>query len=192
MEFLDSLLSDRARATTHAARRARTVIGGRPTGPGWRTASLMVAGGVAGGALAAALLDPARGRSRRARLADQAAAAVRRGIRGAGRMTRRLRSDVDGRMSAMRHAGDGGDPFPDDATLTAKVQSELFRDQHVPKGSINVNVERGIVVMRGEVPDDAMRGELVSRVERMTGVWAVRNLLHLPGEAAPRESVATS
>jgi osmotically-inducible protein OsmY len=62
----------------------------------------------------------------------------------------------------------------------------------VPKGSINVNVERGIVVLRGEVPDDTMRGELISRVETMAGVWAVRNLLHLPGETAPQEAIATS
>ncbi len=190
--MIERLLADGEQVSQEATRRARIAVTGQDRGLGWIGGALLAIGGAIAGAATALLLDPERGRARRTRLSDQAAATVRRGLREAGRVSRRLQSDVGGRMTAMRHAGDEGDPFPDDVTLAAKVQTELFRDPSVPKGSINVNVERGIVVLRGEVPDDAMRGELVGRVETMTGVWAVRNLLHLPGETAPRETVATS
>jgi osmotically-inducible protein OsmY len=45
-------------------------------------------------------------------------------------------------------------------------------------------VERGVVVLRGEVPDQATRERLVAEVEAVDGVWTVRDLLHLPGEEA--------
>lgn len=191
-DMIERLLADGEQVTQEAARRARIAARGEKRGPGWIGRALIAIGGAAVGAALAMLLDPDRGRSRRARLADQAAATARRGVRGAERATRKVQSDLSGRLTAMQHANDEGDPFPDDVTLASKVQTELFRDPSVPKGSINVNVERGIVVLRGEVPDDAMRGELIGRVETMPGVWAVRNLLHLPGEPAPQETVATS
>ncbi len=190
--MIERLLADGEQVGQEATRRARYAVTGQDRGLGWLGGAVLAVGGAIAGAAAALLLDPDRGRSRRARLTDQAAATVRRGVREAERLSRRLQSNVGGRVTAMRHAGDEGDPFPDDVTLASKVQTELFRDPSIPKGTINVNVERGIVVLRGEVPDDAMRAELVGRVETMTGVGAVRNLLHLPGEAAPRETVATS
>lgn len=192
MNMLERLLAGGEQASTETARRARIAIRGEDTGNGWGSRLLIAAGAVMAGAGLAYLLDPVRGRSRRARLADQAAATVRRGVRSTERVARRVQSDVNGRVTAMRHGRDGGDPFPDDVTLADRVQSELFRDPSVPKGSLNVNVERGIVVLRGEVPDDDMRADLAARVEGMTGVWAVRNLLHLPGEAAPQDTVATA
>ena len=72
----------------------------------------------------------------------------------------------------------------DDATLTDRVRSIVFRDDAVPKGDLNINVERGIVVLRGEVPDEALKARIVSEVEGIDGVWSVRDLLHLPGEPA--------
>jgi osmotically-inducible protein OsmY len=41
------------------------------------------------------------------------------------------------------------------------------------------------VVLRGEVPTDAMREKLEKRASAIAGVWSVENLLHLPGEPAP-------
>ena len=80
----------------------------------------------------------------------------------------------------------------DDATVTDRVMSEVFRDPAIPKDTLNVNVERGVVVLRGEIVDDALRHQLVDRVERVEGVWSVRDLLHLPGEAAPTREAASS
>jgi osmotically-inducible protein OsmY len=74
---------------------------------------------------------------------------------------------------------------PDDARLTAKVESELYRDDDVPKGAININVEFGKVVLRGEVESPELIEELVVRTRAIEGVSDVESLLHVPGEPAP-------
>lgn len=78
-----------------------------------------------------------------------------------------------------------------DPALAAKVESEVFRDKDVPKGNINVNVENGVVYLRGEVPDQAMMDDLVARARQVDGVKGVENLLHLPSEAAPTKDEAS-
>ena len=67
-------------------------------------------------------------------------------------------------------------------TLVDRAQTELFRDPSIPKGSININAERGVLVLRGEVPTAAMRDRLGRDAERIDGAWSVRNLLTVPGE----------
>jgi hypothetical protein len=190
MNILQRLLSDGEQATQKTARRTRLALHGEDHGATWRQRILVATGAGLAGAGLAWLFDPARGRGRRARLADQAAATVRRGARTTERLAHRVRSDVGGRVAAIRSARREGDPFPDDVTLASRVHTELFRDPAVPKGSLNVNVERGIVVLRGEVPDEAMRTALAEKVEGMTGVWSVHNLLRLPGEETPKETTA--
>jgi gas vesicle protein len=149
-----------------------------------RSSALWAAlGGVIAGVLGALLLDPQRGRARRARIVDQGAATVRRALRGMQRQARHIGSDIDGAAQALQ-ARDRGAPDLDDAALAAKVQSELFADRDIPKGDINVNVERGVVVLRGEVSDAKLRGDLERAAGRIPGVGGVRNLLHLPGEPA--------
>lgn len=187
MDLLTRLLHRGEAVADEARRRARLAATGH-AGLGWMGALGLAALGTAAGAVAAMLLDPARGRSRRARLVDQSAAAVRRAGRQLERETRRVGAAVEGRMAAMRAGGehDGEDPG-NDATISDRVQSELFADPAVPKGSLNVNVEHGIVVLRGEVADDAMRRQIVERTERIEGVWSVRDLMHLPGETAPTD-----
>ena len=73
----------------------------------------------------------------------------------------------------------------EDATLAHRVETELFRSDDVPKGQINVNVEYGKVVLRGEVGSREMIDDLVRRTSEIEGVKGVENLLHTPGEAAP-------
>ncbi len=187
MDLLTRLLHRGDDVANETRRRARLAASGN-SGPGWMGALGLSALGAAAGAAAAMLLDPARGRARRARLADQSAAAVRRAGRQLERETRRVGAAVEGRVAAIRAAGDhdGEDPG-NDATIADRVQSELFADPSVPKGDLNINVEHGIVVLRGEIPDDAMRRELVQRAERIEGVWSVHDLMHLPGETAPTD-----
>lgn len=163
-------------------RRARRALSGEPRGPGWVGATLMAAITAGAGALAAFLLDPARGRTRRARLIDQGAAMIRRTGRQSARVMRSARATASGGLAAAKHSGARGEEFPDDITLASKVETTLFRDPSVPKGSINVNVERGVVVLRGEVPDTAMRDRLATEAGQINGVWSVHNLLHLEGE----------
>jgi osmotically-inducible protein OsmY len=171
-----------------AARDARRMIAGEPRGPGWGGGLLMALASAAAGALTLYLLDPDRGRSRRARLADQAAATLRRAGRETERFGRIVESTVAGKIEAMKHEGNRVGPT-DDVTLTARAESELFRDSMIPKGSINLNVERGILVLRGEVPTDQLRRQLEEQAARIDGVWSVRNLLHLPDEPAPAEEL---
>ncbi|HYI66183.1 MAG TPA: BON domain-containing protein [Candidatus Limnocylindrales bacterium] len=187
-------LTDRARdvrkSAEQSSRRTRRSLAGAPRGAGWVGTTLIAAITAAAGAVAAFLLDPARGRARRARLVDQGGATVRRLAHQAGHAVQAARSTASGRLAAVTHPESDGDDLLDDVTLTSKVETKLFRDQSVPKGSININVERGIVVLRGEVPDQDMRDRLAAEAASIGGVWSVHNLLHLPGEPAEEEPVA--
>lgn len=168
-----------ARRTAHD--RVQLAANGR-RGPGALGALLTAALGAAAGSVIAFLLDPARGRARRARLVDQGGAALRRVARSAQHAARRARADVEGRVAAVR-AGQAASIAPtDDATLTDRVKSVAFRGDDAPKQTVSVNVERGVVVLRGEVPDEEARRRLIADVEAVEGVWSVRDMLHLPGE----------
>jgi osmotically-inducible protein OsmY len=71
-----------------------------------------------------------------------------------------------------------------DPALAQKVESEVFRDDTLPKGSISVNAEYGVIYFRGEVPSRELMDELTTRARAVDGVRAVENLTHLPGEPA--------
>ena len=135
------------------------------------------------GALAAFLADPARGRARRARVLDQGSARVRRAGGEMERVVRRVGSMASGKLEALTERGSRV-TSTDDVTLRDRAETELFRDPSVPKGTINLSVERGVLVIRGEVADTEMREKLGREAEAIDGVWSVRNLLHLPGEPA--------
>jgi osmotically-inducible protein OsmY len=81
-----------------------------------------------------------------------------------------------------------------DPALVQKVESELFRDEHIHhvKGHIKFNAEYGVIFIRGEVPDDATREDITARARRVEGVRAVENLTHLPGEPAPAKDETRS
>ena len=55
----------------------------------------------------------------------------------------------------------------------------------MPKGQIDVNVQQGVVQLRGEVPNSDMLNDLVGKTRRVQGVRDVESLLHLPGAPAP-------
>jgi hypothetical protein len=73
----------------------------------------------------------------------------------------------------------------DDWTLKAKVESELFRDEHEIKGVINVNAQQGVVQLRGQVPSQDLIDTLVERTRKIHGVREVESLLHTPATEAP-------
>ncbi len=98
----------------------------------------------------------------------------------------RRRAKVAGRVKALlARAEEGPKPQPDDVTLAHMVESELFRDEEVPKGQINVNAENGKIYLRGEVGEQEMIRDLEDRARSVQGVEDVENLLHLPGAKAP-------
>jgi len=75
-----------------------------------------------------------------------------------------------------------------DATLTDRVKTALFRDQSVPKGDIDVNAVNGVVTLRGQVSDAELPARLEDEARKVSGVRDVQNLLHGPGEGAQAAS----
>jgi hypothetical protein len=139
------------------------------------------------GALGAGLaffFDPQNGRRRRKMAVDRSAAFFRRRGREAERMGRGVASEAYGVKQKVTHLKEEPKEL-DDVTLARKVETEIFRAPDVPKGQINVNVEDGIAVLRGEVERPEMMEELVNKARSVQGVVEVQNLLHLPGQPAP-------
>jgi gas vesicle protein len=140
-------------------------------------------GGVIG-SLGALFLDPQQGKRRRKELLDRTAGLFRRTGRRAERAGRGVGARVYGMSQQVQHLKEEPKDF-DDVTLARKVETEIFRDADVPKGQIDVNVQEGVVQLRGEVPDPDMVDELVEKTRQVQGVREVENLLHLPGQPAP-------
>lgn len=137
--------------------------------------------GAAIGAAIAYLFDPDRGRARRARLGDQAAALLRRSTAATGRRGRYLATTAAGRMSEARSRLTPPAPV-DDATLRDRIRSEALGHARIAAGKINVDVADGRATLRGEMDDSALIGEVVARVRAVPGVVSVESLLHTPEE----------
>jgi osmotically-inducible protein OsmY len=136
------------------------------------------------GAIGAALayfLDPDNGRKRRAVTMDKAGKYFRR----AGQQAQGAAAQAQGLKEKASHRSEQEKPQPDDVTLTRKVESKIFRGAGVPKGQINVNVEDGVVYLRGELKKRDLIEDLGAQARKVQGVLGVENLLHVPGEEAP-------
>ena len=68
---------------------------------------------------------------------------------------------------------------PEDATLAARVKTEVFRDERF-KGSVNVSAQYGRIVLHGELEQPELIDELVTRVRDVDGVRDVESHLHTP------------
>jgi osmotically-inducible protein OsmY len=77
-----------------------------------------------------------------------------------------------------------------DPALARKVESEIFRDELVDKGAVDVNAEYGVIYLRGQVSSADVKEQLGTRARGVDGVRAVENLTHLPGEPAPAKDEA--
>jgi hypothetical protein len=155
------------------------------------TISLLGVGGAATalGAGLMYLLDPQLGRRRRHLAQDRSAAALRRARRRFGRLARRARAETDGLVQRARHLNHLNEPAPNDEALADRVRSEIFRDldRH---GRINVNVEDGVVVLRGQLDRSEQIESLAAAARRVPGVRDVHSYLHLPDTPAPNKETA--
>jgi len=140
----------------------------------------------AAGAALTYFLDPQNGKRRRHVTVDRVAGFFRARGRDAGRAGRAVTSEAYGVAKKATHLREQEKPQPNDATLTNKVESEIFRDPQVPKGQISVNAERGVEYLRGEVESPDLIQELERAARKVQGVQDVENLLHVPGSKAPR------
>src|SRR5439155_7232226 len=73
---------------------------------------------------------------------------------------------------------------PNNATVAAKVESELFRDPSIDKGRMNINVENGTVVLRGVAESAGQIAKIEAATRAIPGVRSVKSLLHTPTEPA--------
>ena len=128
--------------------------------------------------------DRENGKRRRRMLADRTAGFFRRKGRLLDRGRRRAVSTGYGAVQKAKHRTEEEKPQPNDATLKAKVESEVFRDARVPKGQVDVNAEDGVVYLRGEVESPDLVAELETATRKVHGVREVENLLHTPGAKA--------
>lgn len=165
---------------------ARKTIGYRIAGekPPRRTGKLILAG--LAGAAAAFFLDPVSGKRRRHMVRDRAASLVGKVAGRVQRQGRYVASTAAGKWQAVQSGTER--PPENDQVLSHKVESEVFASDDVPKGRINFNAENGVVVIRGEVDSPDLITDIERRVRKVQGVGDVRNLLHLPGTAAPSQS----
>src|SRR5256886_9334297 len=136
---------------------------------------LFVFAGAIGAALAY-FFDPDNGRRRR----KEAIKRTAKKFRQAGQQAQGVGAQASGLKEKATHLKEQEKPQPDDVTLARKVETEIFRDADVPKGKINVNVEDGVVYLRGELEQRDLITDLEKQAKKVQGVLAVENLLHVP------------
>jgi osmotically-inducible protein OsmY len=143
--------------------------------------------GAAIGAAAAWFLDPNEGTRRRNVTRDRSLKFARQGKEEATKKASYATNTVKGTATTVA-PGTGPEPAAErlnDPALQAKVESEIFRSEDAPKDKVSVNVEDGVVYLRGELDDPSAIDSLREAASKVDGVRGVENLLHGPGEPAP-------
>ena len=141
--------------------------------------------GFAAGAAAAHFLDPDSGRRRRNQLRDRAVSKAHTGAEQAATGASYAAGKAKGAVAtATPSMGDRIEDV-DDVTLARKVETEIFRDAAAPKGDVSIDVQAGVVYLRGTVGDEAWIERLADGAKKVDGVTGVKNLLHRPGTPAP-------
>jgi hypothetical protein len=139
------------------------------------------------------LFDPQAGRRRRHMAYDRSAAAVRHSARRVGRWSRGMAADAVGLVQRVRHLRPSQAPAANDEALADRVRSTILRAASVPHGRININVQHGVVVLRGQLERLDQIRSLTEAAKRVPGVREVVSYLHLPQTPAPnkQEALAT-
>ena len=130
-------------------------------------------GTIGAGAALAYLFDPDRGRSRRTRLADQAAARMRDATDTVEAKVRYQKNVVSGFAHEVADMTREDEPI-DDSTLRQKIRSEAlgpFGRGH----DLEVDVTDGNVLVRGSIDNEEDRAELLRLVESVDGVLTVED-----------------
>jgi len=132
------------------------------------------------GLAAGYFLDPEAGSRRRHQVRDRTLAVVRRGADRTRREAHYRSGQVEGKVEAAKSQSRPEKPAANDQALAERVKSEIFQPADAPKASVNVNVENGVVYLRGEVKRPDQIRKLVEQAGHVDGVAAVENLLHTP------------
>jgi osmotically-inducible protein OsmY len=157
----------RARVAAARARASRPRIGSKKG---------IAAAGVAGAA-GAFFLDPREGRRRRHMVRDRAVAVVHKATAKARRQTGYRKSQAEGKFEALKSKIRPEKPAANDQDLADRVKSRIFQPADAPKGSVNINVEHGVVYLRGQVDRKEEIEKLAKQAGSVDGVRGVQNLL---------------
>src|ERR1700674_573183 len=150
---------------------------------------LAVLAGAAAGAVAVYFFDPERGRARRTQFVDWSGARLRRGWSALNQLGARTGSDAGALPQRMVSLRSGPRPA-DDLTLRDRVESEVFRNADLPKGQINLDVQSGVVTIRGLVDNAFQIASVEKAVLKVPGVVGGENLLHVDAPPAPNTARA--
>ncbi len=66
---------------------------------------------------------------------------------------------------------------PDDLTLLDRVEDVIFTDRSLPKERLSIEVEDGVVALRGQLTSDGEIARVRRTVEHVRGVREVRSRL---------------
>jgi osmotically-inducible protein OsmY len=141
--------------------------------------------GAAAGAAAAYFLDPDSGRRRRHLMRDQAVSKAKSGKQEAATTVSYAAGKAKGAVAGATPSMGDRLEDADDVTLARKVETEIFRDADAPKGQVSVDVQAGVVYLRGIVADESWIERLADEAKKVDGIKGVKNLLHRPGTPAP-------
>ena len=136
-------------------------------------------GGVGLGAALMYMLDPERGKRRRALVQDKVTAAGHKAEDLAGKMTRDVRNRIYGTAAEVKSLFSHEEVSDD--VLVARVRSKLGRHP-VHDGALNITANNGIITLRGPVLTDELPKVLRS-VRFVRGVKGVDNRLEVHNEA---------
>ncbi|MBW3666544.1 MAG: BON domain-containing protein [Actinobacteria bacterium] len=128
--------------------------------------------GAVAAAVAAYLFDPDRGRSRRARLADQAAAGLRDVKETVKASAEYQQGVVKGAAHDLKEAVTPDDSFSDD-TLLQKVRSEAVGRLNGSTADLEIDITDGRVRLSGRLDSAEDRDrllELIGQVEGVSGI----------------------
>jgi hypothetical protein len=129
-----------------------------------------VAGAMAG-AVMQYLFDPQVGRTRRVRLADQAAARMRDLKRGADRKLRYQKGRIQGLVYETFERGEGDAPADDEVVLQ-RIRSSVIGPYPGDLSGLDLRIESGVVILTGTAPQQVRRN-LVDQIRQVAGVRGV-------------------
>jgi osmotically-inducible protein OsmY len=169
-----------AAAKARARGRAKLHMTGRAVARPRTTSTKAVGAAGAAGLAAGYFLDPDSGKRRRHIARDRTLALFRRGAERTRREAEYRAGQAEGKVEAAKSKAAPEKPAPNDQALAERVKSEIFQPADAPKDSVNINVEDGVVYLRGEVERPDQIRKLVKEAGAVDGVRGVENLLHTP------------
>lgn len=138
--------------------------------------TLTFAGGALIGATFMYLLDPERGRSRRARLSDQAAARGRDFSEALRKTAEYQKGKALGVVRDLSASFQDEKEY-DDQTLAQKVKSEVLG--YWDDSDVEIDITDGIVKVTGNVSDSSSRDQLLGLIQDVEGVAMVDDRLRI-------------